>query len=403
MTALRRGLLAAVGVAALGEAVAIIDFLSSGRTMGFGKVLELGLVYVGAFQHAPVDVTVGLAAAEFRIGVALLLGTGVCVLLLYRAGRASAGAAPGGVARAALLGAAPALPYSLACFAAGLVLSRAPLSFGVGGATKVSAAPLGFLLWPLAIAGVSGALGGISAERARLAQGRFGRATLAAFSGGRRAFAYALVLVFGGLVVVATVKPATQDILFPGLVNATHRGGAIALAHNVLALPNEAVWALVPAMGGCDGIYGGGVRMNLLCYRYFPSSAQNISQGVPPAAPLPPIPLPGTAVARVGYFLFLLVPAAATVLGGSAAASANGGEHRSAGAAAGALGGVFFALLVGAAAMLSAIAVHSRLAGVSWSGWIGPQIPRGTLIALAWGIGGGAVGGALRRPTSPAA
>jgi hypothetical protein len=101
-----------------------------------------------------------------------------------------------------------------------------------------------------------------------------------------------------------------------------------------------------------------------------------------------------------GYLAFLLVPAIATIVGGRWAGSAS--ERSASGSAAvGAAAGVVFAVVMLGAIVVSSITLSygtaSEAVGRSGHLWIGPDPVTGTLVALTWGVAGGALGGAMKR------
>jgi hypothetical protein len=140
----------------------------------------------------------------------------------------------------------------------------------------------------------------------------------------------------------------------------------------------------VPASGACD-VVGGSERADLLCYGSYPSTTASgeVSFGPAPA----------------GYLVFLLVPAAATVFGGRRGGQRSGGQGWSA-AGIGAAAGVVFAILIGTGCVLASVTLAYTAAGpsaIEGRLWIGPDPVRGVLLAAAWGVIGGAVGGASAR------
>jgi hypothetical protein len=215
-------------------------------------------------------------------------------------------------------------------------------------------------------------------------------------------FVFGLLLSYAGLFVAGVVQPDGPAAL---LTPSTARYfsavfdrpavGLVALGHHLAVAPNEAVWALVPAMGGCVGVRGS-VETDLLCYGRFPVTVESVDQPVSGGESVP-IPIGGATfdTAPVGYFLFLLVPAVATVLGGRLAARRVGKRGRAA-AGVGASAGVVFAALVWVAAALSSLTVGygAAFGESSRAGWVavGPDVVRGALLALAWGVAGGAIG-----------
>jgi hypothetical protein len=262
------------------------------------------------------------------------------------------------------------------------------------------------LAFPFAIAAGSGAAGGLrSALDARM-HGRPRARLEAVVAGGARMFASGLLLAYAGLFVAGVVQPDGPAAL---LTPSTARyfsavfdrpgPGLVALGHHLAVAPNEALWTLVPAMGGCVGVRGS-TSADVLCYGRFPVAVGTTSQ---PLAGGESIRVPlGRAefgTAPPGYFLFLLVPAAATVLGGRLAArtaSAHGREAAMVGAGA----GLVFGVLVAAAAALSSVSVRygAGFGGADAAGWVivGPNVVTGALLAAAWGLAGGALGATTR-------
>jgi hypothetical protein len=116
--------------------------------------------------------------------------------------------------------------------------------------------------------------------------------------------------------------------------------------------------------------------------------------------------IPSLPAAPGGYLLFLVVPAVATVMGGLAAARRAGAPDRRIGAAVGGLAGVVFAVFLSGVGLLSTLSVrfsgHAQAAGsASIRVRLGPDLLIGTLVALAWGLVGGAIGGMIRPGAPP--
>jgi hypothetical protein len=176
--------------------------------------------------------------------------------------------------------------------------------------------------------------------------------------------------------------------------------GLVALAHHVAVAPNEAMWALVPAMGGCTGAYPAeGDPVRFLCYRRFPGDVAL------PALPIVGAPPGQPARSEFGtapwpYFLFLLAPALASVAGGIRAAERGGPGSARQAVALGAAAGAVFAAIVVAVGWLASVR-----AGIDWviggtadagAVRVGPGLLAGGLLALAWGALGGALGAVWR-------
>jgi hypothetical protein len=415
--ALGRGFAPFLVMAGIGQLLAFALWLSGATRLSIGTIARLGWMEFGAFHHVAIELEIpdldvaagaGRGATSLSVGVALLTITAIAIWLLGHAGRAVADRFGGGVAARAMHGAKVAPAYALPSFAlASIVEVRTPLRFGTfaTGELRVSLSPWQALVLPLAIAAAAGAAGGLrSAMRAR-SRGRPAiRRTSAVLAGGTRMFAFGLLLSYAGLFLAGIAQPDGPAALLtpstahyfstvfdrPGL-------GLVAIGHHLAIVPNEAVWALVPAMGGCVGVRGS-VETDLLCYGRFPVAVESVDQPVSGGESLP-IPIGGATfeTAPAGYFLFLLVPAISTLLGGRLAARRLGVRGWPA-AGAGATGGVVFAALVGVAAALSSLTVGygAAFGEGSRAGWvaIGPGVVVGALLALAWGVVGGAIGGA---------
>ena len=394
-------LLLAIGLAI---AFAGLAFLDTG--LSFGAALRIGALYLGPFHHVALllegDLDVDLsrlpgsgvpagASANVRLGVAVLAVTALAAWLLFRAGRASAFGEGAGVR--ALTGARVALGYAPPILLVALLITfEEPAEIGsyVTAGIRVSMSTWQALVFPLAIAAAPGAAGGFwswTGDSEHLAAQRI-RAVLGA---GWAMFLLALGLSFAGLLVAGIVQPdepvalATPstaryfDRVFerPGL-------GVVMLGHHVALLPNQALWTLVPASGACD-VVRGSERADILCYRSFPTPERD--GGI------------AFASAPAGYLLFLLVPAVATVFGGRRAVVRRGQAGRAA-IADGAAAGVVYGLLVGVGCLLASITLsYAASAGTNVGGrlWIGPDPVWGTIVALGWGVTGGALGAASAR------
>lgn len=427
--ALRRGAVAFAVVAGIGQALALAVWASGAAELSLAAAARVGALYVGAFHHVAIRLDVrdvatpGAGSISLSIGIALLSVTLLAGWLLARSGRAVAGQASGGAAVRAARGATVAIGYAVPSFVLALLTSveTAPLGAAApGGVFRLTLTPWQALVFPLAIGAVAGAAGGL---RAVLEAGgpSWARAPVA---GSLRMLIAAALLSFAGLFVggvvqpdepVALATPTTARYLRPVLDRPAT--GIVLLGHHVALLPNEAVWTLVPAMGGCDRV-GGDVEADVLCYGRFPVSIGPSLTPIPGATAIR-LPL-GEATYRSappGYLLFLIVPAVATVLGGMRAAAVASGPGSSRtgrpggtgdAVRAGALAGVGFAVAVGALAALSTVTIgyRSTVAGEAARGWlvVGPQIEPGIALALVWGIAGGAAGAALeltRRRSRP--
>src|SRR5262249_2311182 len=160
------------------------------------------------------------------------------------------------------------------------------------------------------------------------------------FAGAWRMFVAALALSFLGLLVMAGLKP---DATRAYLDRTTGRGasGVDLLAPPVLALPNQSMFVLVPAMGGCDRVDGTAEPSTFLCLSKIPKHGKvNLTAPFFPGrrgvlrSPFEQVRFGG---APFGLRLFLLIPLGAAVIGGIRAARPT--RSRGQGAAAGAVAG----------------------------------------------------------------
>jgi hypothetical protein len=144
-------------------------------------------------------------------------------------------------------------------------------------------------------------------------------------------------------------------------------------------------------MGGCDGVYGEGIRLDAICLDRFPREF-SLDLFTPESGPRP-----GIVDAPRAFLILLLAPAAATTLGGAAAGRGGGGRSGPKRAVLGAAAGVVFAVLVAVAATLAGIRVSGELFRGASAGSVvyGPHPLRAGLLALGWGVLGGAIGALL--------
>jgi hypothetical protein len=155
------------------------------------------------------------------------------------------------------------------------------------------------------------------------------------------------------------------------------------------------MWLLAPAMGGCDGLSGGGVSATFLCYSKVPTTVSVTPGGLNADTPVVRAEF---EKAPSSYLLFLLIPLMSVVLGGRYAARKRA-RIKGEAIAMGAASGVAFAVLVALGSWLASISVglSSPAGGIpaNASVVIGPAVGTAGLLALAWGVVGGALGGWL--------
>jgi hypothetical protein len=400
-------LVASVGI------VALTDVPGS-----FGIVLRIAGLYLGPFHHIPVVVEGDLDLSEIagtgaelpsgsstiEVGVALLAATWLAAWLLFRAGLASAEGRDGGALAAAVSGAFVAPGYAVPVLLVALLVEiEAPLELGsfVSGEVRLSLSAWPALLVPLVLAALAGAAGGWWAwARSHRGDRRTGFAA-AAIAGGWWAFALSLLLTYAGLVVAGIAQPGGQVALLTPTTARYYQltfdrpeVGTVVLVHHLAVAPNEALWALVPTLGGCDDVRARSL-VDLACFgraQRDPAGAilgslqATGTGGSPTPSRLPP-----------GYLLLVLAPAAATIAGGRAAAI-RAGRRGVPALRVGAATAIPFAVLVGVGCVLSTITigVEAILGSDPREGVlrIGPDVVPAVALALVWGLAGGSVGSA---------
>jgi hypothetical protein len=346
-------------------------------------------------------------SARFTASIAIMGGTILAMALLYLAGRAVADRAGGDAWTRGVHGAKVGVPYAIVCL---VVAWAVRFSFPLGGgslAIHPSYAAAG--LWPLGLGVVFGFVGGIrSGGDARWTAPAWTDAAMvgrvrAAVAGGWSMIALGLILSFVGLLVLAAVKPdATRDY-FTGAFRGGADAGTATIAANVLVVPNMAAWVLFPSMGSCVGASGGSFGLQgsfcVLSYTQFPKAGAVggfIGGGGIGALPNPP----------PGYYAFVLVPLVAVLAGGMVAARRASAETRGEAVAVGVLAGVTFALMAILVLVLSIVSVRvgGQVGGVSQAVTIrlGPELAKSVLLAFAWGIVGGGIGGFIQGRALPA-
>jgi len=266
----------------------------------------------------------------------------------------------------------------------------------VEGSLQMPSWGLSWFVLPLLIAAAAGAAGGLRSGRHELiSNDPWGRRAAGVIAGGFRMFVLGLVLSFIGLLVLAAIRPGATGTYFGTISGPPEDQTTMNIAHHVLVLPNQSMWLLAPAMGGCDGLSGGGVSATFLCYSKVPSTVSVTPEGLNSDTPVVRAEF---AKAPSSYLLFLLVPALSVVLGGRYAARKRA-QIKGEAIAMGAASGVAFAVLVALGSWLASVSVAlaSPAGGIpgNASVMIGPAVGTVGLLALAWGVLGGALGGWL--------
>jgi hypothetical protein len=407
-------------VAAAGQLVALALGLS-GVGGSLATSARIGWLITCLFHHIPTQVEAsasasgasGAPAATGIVAAALLTGTAGAAGVLFVAGRRTADRAGGDTLARMLHGAKVAPVYALALFLVSTLVEvrvAVPANPFVGD-LSISPSPVGAFAWPLVLAAAAGAAGGRRSALEAGGDDRGGGGGLLAgvLTGGWRMLLLGLGFALGGLIVLAVAQPDATAAYARSVIRSGPGDATVIVAAQALSLPNHAIFTLVPAMGGCDGVYGEGVRLDAICLHRVPREL-SLELFTPESGPRPEID-----DAPRAFLILLLVPAAATTLGGAAAVRRARDEARGeargrarewsgperAGIGAGA--GVVFAVLVAAASALAGIRVSGELFGGAATGSIvyGPDPLRAGILALGWGIPGGAIGGLLagRRPS----
>ena len=427
-TALGRAVLAAGVLGVLAEGIAFAVYLVGTRRGSVPNVARAGGVLFAWFHHVPVVFTIGSGPPSgylserlpsLTLAMAAMLGTLLAGLLLYRGGRAVGARAGGTAGVRGLHGMKVALPYAAISLAAAFGTRLQDVRLASAGSFRALRVALVTVhpvyvpafVWPLALGLLFGFAGGF------LSVGPTAWTRGIAFSRWRGALAGAvwmiglgMLLSFVALLGLAAAEPGATAAYFRAVMDRGATRGLVVIGLNLLVLPNMAMWVLTAAMGTCLAVSAGRISDCFLSYSRFPSGAGALRLlGVR-------LPLGGPVAPPAGYFAFLLVPTLAVVLGGmmaarrgAQAASVDGRvAGRREGALTGALAGAVFGALVLLASVLASIAFvvrgigsgAGRLAFPSSSTrfLIGPRPLQAGILAALWGIAGGAIGGALRRP-----
>ena len=421
-TGLARGALAFVAMAALGQVVAFAANLARSPGESAATAAKLGWLYFGWFHHAAVTTRVtsvegvrvgGEAGLTANVGLAMMLGTFLAIAILYKGGRAVAdGAGGSGVVARVLHGMKVAPAYAIPripCVTARDHRHPHPAERAGGGEPSDAIGGLSWFMLPLLIAVAAGAAGGLRSGRYELvSHDPWGRRASGVMAGGLRMFVLGLVLSFGGLLVLAAIRPGATMTYFETVSGPPTDQTTMNIAHHVLLLPNQSMWVLVPAMGGCDGLSGGGVSATFLCYSKVPTTVSVTPEGLNSDTPAVQADF---AKAPSGSLLFLLVPAVSVVLGGRYAARKRARLKWEA-IAMGAASGVVFAVLVALGSWLASISagLSSPTGGISANAsvLIGPAVgppgswrSRGGSSAVHSGDGSGAGSSQPGRYPSP--
>lgn len=384
--ALVRGLLAFLTVALVGQVIAFAMGLVRGGLVT-ATIAKLGWLYALAFHRVPIEIG-GSTFAGYRVSVAFLTGTAFAVWVVYRQGRALGERVGGSGWWAALAGAAIAptyaVPFALLTLVVRLELGKGSAFLGPTGIRLEGVALQAFVL-PLLLAAGAGAVGGLMAALPSESGLR------AAMVWGWRMFCVALGLALVGLLVLAAARPAGLAAYARVMMGHGLGTDALLLGHQVLLLPNQALLVLVPSMGGCVGLHGTTFWQPIVCPGHLPRLEDAFIPYANPSVRFPSL----SRSMPIAYALFLLVPLAATIWTGRAIRSVASDPHVWIRIVIGA--GAVFAVCTGIGSWFAGITLPSASAPQSSGVTLGGRILPSALIALAWGLGGGVIGGLSSR------
>ena len=398
-------LLGAVGtilvLGVIGEALAFLLYAAEDQARpSIADTARFGGFVFYAFHHVGLrfgGAAFGGIGANVTVALAMLTGTLVALWLLALTGRAIANQAGGSSLARGIQGAKVALPYAALCLGLAFVV-RVPQSQAAAGlSTGFPAAHPSYVaavLWPLGLAAVAGFVGGFRSHAPTGVMATpWGTRLRAAAGGGTWMLAVGLILSFVGLVLLTPFAPDVARDYFRPFDQSFLRGASVILG-TLLVLPNMAAWVLFPAMGSCleisGGVFGLSGSFCFLSYSQFPTT--HAIAGI--RTPSPNLPSPPS-----GYFLFLLAPLVAVLVGGAIAARRADGGTKQEAVGVGALAGLAYALLSLATAVLSTITAKASGFGQAFPGApgaiharVGPALASTFLVALLWGVVGGAIG-----------
>jgi hypothetical protein len=397
LLAIRGGILAFVATAIAAQIVPLaIEVFGGGLTLS--TALKLGWFYELAFHRVAIDLT-GTGGMTGRVSFAFLSGTGLALWLLFRAGRTAARPAGPSLKARMLAGAMVGPVYAIPVV---VITSVVRLQLETGGVIAPESVRLHGVVWQ---AFVYPMLLGMAAGGSGAAVGSLPRASRAHawLVGGWRGVLAALGLAAICVLVLAAVRPQGTASYARVVSSNGPRVALLLLGHHALLLPNQSFLVLGPSMGGCTLLMGSERTIPLLCPGLLPildspaifdDIARVGGADLPATGAVADRPMP------VGYWAFVVVPALATLAAGRYAGVLVSRRTRSLETLVrGAGAGVVFALLVGIGTWLASTGLFVRAAdgSVVLSLTLGPRPVPTAMLALAWGVVGGALGASTRR------
>jgi hypothetical protein len=253
--------------------------------------------------------------------------------------------------------------------------------------------------WPLFLGIVAGFWAGYRSGNDGTEAPAWERTVWNAVRGGWTMLLLALALAFAGLLVMAIVKPHDTSAYFRGAFDPGFGTGILAIILTALVVPNMASLVLFPSMGACVSVKASVFHLCALSWSHFPSSGGSAASTIAGGG-VPNLPAPSAA-----YFLFVLVPTAAVLVGGALAARRSGARTKRDALMAGALAGVGYGLIAAVLAQMTSlvgkVSGNAGSLGAGVSATLGPELVTGALLALAWGVVGGAIGAAFEGRSLP--
>ncbi|MEP6759305.1 MAG: hypothetical protein ABJB55_08920 [Actinomycetota bacterium] len=392
---LRRGaLLVFLPVFLAGQALAWITYAASGWYHPWSW-FKIGLAEAQASVRVPFTSTEtadGLTAVA-TLQVAMGALTVAALVLAFRAGGQQARGLEKRPTAATLAGSAVGLGFALPMFVAAFPITLGFPQFGIDRLQPV--------LWqafalPLVVGGATGAVGAVAAARERIEEASpWAPRLVAAARGGAAAFWWGIVLSFIGFLALAAVSSGPTGA-YARFVGRTGGSGAATVIMHAVLLPNQSTMILAVSMGDTAqlSVAGeGAVEVDRAGVRTTSEAGSALAAYVGAMGTSAEFPS--------WYALFLLVPVVAGVLGGRAAGSGvpRLGERL----VRGAMGGVAFAVLCGLASWGATLVVPTFASLVGGSVSLGTSPLTTAVRALAWGVAGGLIGGAIRWPKASSA
>jgi uncharacterized protein DUF6350 len=415
-----RGIVVALSIVALGEAVSFLLYATNVLPHETaGQAAQQGLILFYAFHRVALHVhttalqlpvvvngAIGLPRGSeiaATIGLALISGTVMVCWLFVRAGRAVGRAAGGGPGERALHGAKVALPYaSLSCAASWFVELKQ--RFPHTSLMVFRPAHLSAFIWPLLLGAIFGAIGGFrSSDPAAVREWLGWRLTTkwirrwrGVVAGATTTLSLAVAFAFVALIVVAIFDRSATSAYFRAIsVKGVPSGIAVALL-TALAIPNLALWVLVPAMGGCLEVGGAGTLTSAPTPYCFFSYSNSLSHPLPTASHgWSFLGFHELGAPSAWFLLFLLVPLLAAFIGGVRAARTSEAQSAREALLITSLSAVVFAVLMALALTLAWVTLTASGARLTMNNYLryGPYPFDATQLALGWGLIAGGLGG----------